>query len=254
MPQNATTAPLPVLAQAPVPAPAQAPTAPAAPAAPGVPDVVPNGADPAAVLRGFRAQREELGEQLETLEEQRQEISQEILQARNQGLDVNGLQTRLGEIDKRIVSVDQQIAAADMNLARASAVPGAIAPEPKVVYRDNGDDEAAAFFGGVSFVLVLMVPYVMLRRWRARRRGAAATPVPAESNDRLRSIEQSVEAIAVEMERIGEGQRFMSRFFTERGGISALAEGAAQPVPVGSAAPGAPGAQGRERVPQAPPR
>jgi hypothetical protein len=33
----------------------------------------------------------------------------------------------------------------------------------------------------------------------------------------LTHLEQSVDAVAIEVERIGEGQRFMTRFFTENG-------------------------------------
>ena len=222
------------------PTPAQAPSAPASADAPP-PTLGPaqmeaalrtaGASDPTAVLRGFRAQREELGEQLETLEEQRQEISQEMLQARNQGMDATGLQNRLVEIDKRIVSVDQQIAAADLEVARATAVPGAVAPEPREApVNRGGDDDAENLVGGFVLAWAIVLPIWAYRRWRRRRLVHATPAVAAESGDRLRSIEQSVEAIAMEMERIGEGQRFMSRLFTERGGISALGEGAAQPV------------------------
>ena len=100
-------------------------------------------------------------------------------------------------------------------------------------------DEEGAFVGGFAFCLALMVPYLLWRRRRRQKRGPA---IAAPADERLRSIEQSVEAIAVEMERIGEGQRFMSRLFTERGGISALGEGTAQPV----------GVPARERTPQTP--
>ena len=199
-------------------------------------------ADPQVVLGGLRAQREELGEQLRSAENLRESIVQDIRQSREQGLDLSGLNTRLAEVDKRIASIDQQIAAAELEVARATAVPGAIPPEPRVVYRNSGDEEGA-FFGGFAFALALMVPYLLWRRRRRQKRGPALA-APADTAERLRSIEQSVEAIAVEMERIGEGQRFMSRLFTERGGISALAEGAAQPVPVPA----------RERAPQTPSR
>ena len=229
--------------QTPAAAPA-APPAPGTPAAPPPPAVQVIGVDmmdPSVVLRGFRAQREELGEQLESATELRASIVQEIARSREQGIDIAGLQTRLAEVDKRIASIDQQIASADLEVARATAVRGAIVQEPHVrVVHDGGEERG--FAGGVAFTLALMVPYVLWRR-RRRRLHTGATPIPADTNDRLRAIEQTVDAIAVEMERIGEGQRFMSRLFTERGGASGLAEGAAQPVPVP-----------RERAPQTPSR
>lgn len=219
------------------------PPPPAAPQAPPSPDfvrvTVGDIGDPQAILRGFRAQRDELGEQLRSAENLRESIVEDIRQSREQGLDLTGLNNRLAEVDKRIASIDQQIASAELEVARATAVPGAIPQEPKVVYRNGGGDEEGAFAGGFAFCLALMVPYLLWRRRRRQKRGPA---IAAPADERLRSIEQSVEAIAVEMERIGEGQRFMSRLFTERGGLSALGEGAAQPV----------GVPARERTPQTP--
>lgn len=56
----------------------------------------------------------------------------------------------------------------------------------------------------------------------ARRRSiqaprlSAAGAVPPELSSRLTHLEQSLDAIAVEVERVGEGQRFMARLFDER--------------------------------------
>jgi hypothetical protein len=58
-------------------------------------------------------------------------------------------------------------------------------------------------------------------------------PVPTEIRDRLEQLGQSVESIALEVERIGEGQRFMTKVMTESG--RALGAGAAQPIPVAQA-------------------
>lgn len=58
------------------------------------------------------------------------------------------------------------------------------------------------------------------RRYARRiwRRGGSVIPaLPREFTDRLTHLEQSVDAVAIEVERIGEGQRFMTRFFTENG-------------------------------------
>jgi len=44
----------------------------------------------------------------------------------------------------------------------------------------------------------------------------------------LLRMEQALEATAVEVERIGEGQRFLTRLFTEGEGVRPLGSGAAQ--------------------------
>ena len=46
-----------------------------------------------------------------------------------------------------------------------------------------------------------------------------ARPLPAEDPERLKRIEQAVDAMAIEVERISEGQRFVTRLLAERSSI-----------------------------------
>jgi hypothetical protein len=66
-------------------------------------------------------------------------------------------------------------------------------------------------------VLALGVPFVraLTRRWE---REQARTAVPPEVVARLERIEQAVDAVAVEVERISEGQRFTTKLLSERVG------------------------------------
>ncbi len=70
----------------------------------------------------------------------------------------------------------------------------------------------------VSFaavVIVLGIPMVRaFARWLDRR--TAAPVVSAPVLQRLDRIEQAVETVAVEMERMGEGQRFAAKLLAER--------------------------------------
>jgi len=47
-----------------------------------------------------------------------------------------------------------------------------------------------------------------------------APALPAESGERLERIEQGMDAIAIEVERVSEGQRFVTRLLSERGGAA----------------------------------
>lgn len=90
----------------------------------------------------------------------------------------------------------------------------------------------------VHVVLLLAGAYLVW--WLVPMRYARPLrPLPRELTDRLTQLEQSVDAVAIEVERIGEGQRFMARFFTERGTPHAPGEGAAEPTEnkAGEAAP-----------------
>ena len=66
---------------------------------------------------------------------------------------------------------------------------------------------------------------------RFGRTGESADPdAPGEFTDRLTNLEQSVDAVAIEIERIGEGQRFMTNFFAEKGVPRSPDAGAGEPT------------------------
>jgi hypothetical protein len=56
------------------------------------------------------------------------------------------------------------------------------------------------------------------------------TAVPHELTERLEAMGQAVESIAIEVERIGEGQRFLTRVMSDKG--KSLGAGTAEPIPV----------------------
>lgn len=67
------------------------------------------------------------------------------------------------------------------------------------------------------------------RIWK--RAGRPSSPeMPADMTDRLSRMEQAIDAVAVELERVGEGQRYVTRVFGES--QRALGGGAAEPVAV----------------------
>ncbi len=73
----------------------------------------------------------------------------------------------------------------------------------------------AAF--GVGIVLTLVVGRLRAR-FRRRRGGLQRQGAVAAVDDpRIERLTQAVDAIAVEVERIGEGQRFVTRLLAEPG-------------------------------------
>jgi len=81
---------------------------------------------------------------------------------------------------------------------------------------DEGIVIPIAFFITV-IVLSIAIPLVRAlgRKWE---REAARPELPSDVAQRLTRIEQAVDAVAVEVERISEGQRFTTRLLAERGG------------------------------------
>jgi seryl-tRNA synthetase len=189
-----------------------------------------------AVYQGFRAQRRELGNQLERLNQTREEISENLQTPGIADADKKGLEQRLASVDERIAALDKQIVEADAQIARAIAVPGAAIemPEPR-----HGSDDDGIYVLSTIFVFAVLMPLAVAYARRIWRRSAQViTTFPKEVSDRLVRVEQAVEATALEVERIGEGQRFMTKLFTEGPGAASLAGRQPERIPAG------PGSQG----------
>lgn len=67
-----------------------------------------------------------------------------------------------------------------------------------------------------AFLLMLPLVLALARRIWVRGGAAARPVVDLESSPRFRQLEEAIEAIAIEVERIGEGQRFATRLLSER--------------------------------------
>ena len=61
---------------------------------------------------------------------------------------------------------------------------------------------------------------VPIARAYARRLESKPSAIPPEVSARLERIEQAVDAIAIEMERVSEGQRFTTKLLAERAGAT----------------------------------
>ncbi len=59
---------------------------------------------------------------------------------------------------------------------------------------------------------------VGISRWLGAKSRAAPPAVSSGVDERLQRIEQAVDAIAVEMERVSEGQRFTTKLLADRAG------------------------------------
>ena len=87
--------------------------------------------------------------------------------------------------------------------------------------------EKMIFSGFVLVVLAAVVIVYPLMRAFARRLEGRARPAEAldiVSSERLQRIEQAIDAMAIEIERISEGQRFTTRLLAERANAPASLE------------------------------
>ena len=79
------------------------------------------------------------------------------------------------------------------------------------------DEDIIAIVGFFTTAIVISIgiPLVrgLVRRWD---RQGAQPALPADTTARLERIEQAIDAMAVEVERISEGQRFVTRLMSDQ--------------------------------------
>ena len=79
------------------------------------------------------------------------------------------------------------------------------------------DPGIVVMLGTVSVATVMVVRVIAgtIIKLRQSAPRSAEVPHPAMSEDRMARLEASVEAIAIEVERISEGQRFTTKLLSE---------------------------------------
>ena len=192
----------------------QAPTT-ASPISPTAP-VLAGGGSPSAsaVYEALRHANNVLREQRRELEGQRRQLTNDIERSDN-AISQKGIEQRIGTVDQRLAAIDKQIADNEALVAKAAAVPGAVVEQPPPPPRPGPPEEAYAL--GAFFVFIVGLPLSIAYARRIWRRSAVAiSKMPQEIYDRFARVDQSLDAIAIEVERIGEGQRFLMRMQAEQ--------------------------------------
>lgn len=84
----------------------------------------------------------------------------------------------------------------------------------------------------IVFTIFVLCPIAVAVARSIWKRGTPAktTALPADTTQRLERMEQAMDSIAIEIERVSEGQRFVTKLMAERG--TALGAGPAEPVAV----------------------
>jgi hypothetical protein len=165
-------------------------------------------------VNALKSQRSELSDQLISAASRRHELSMELRSAAA-GPDRAGLEQRIGVLDKRIVQLESDIASTGRQL---SAAPLDVIGSAEA---SNGDDipQNVAAMGGAFIALILFPLTIVLARnlWKRGTRSITVAPklLAGDAGQRLERLEQGMDAIAIEIERVAEGQRFVTRLLSE---------------------------------------
>lgn len=194
------------------------PTSPATTGAPqsGESQVVPSPSGPFTAREMYDAaqvHRRVIRDQLNRTENSRDELARELRQPTVGGADRTGLEEQLKAVDARILQLREELAQAEQREAQAAAVPGSTARSPLEVNQNRFETVlAVSTFVTIALALPLVIAYAR-RIWKKTNITMTMTP---ELERRMDTIERAVESTAVEVERIGEGQRFVTQLLASR--------------------------------------
>ena len=171
------------------------------------------------------ATRDELSNQLISANGRRADLHRQLSSARV-GPDQSGIEARISQLDSRIIQIESDIALSGRALYSA---PSYLRQTTSTgVPRPFGKPNAGQVTG-ISIVAILAIGLPLsigIMRLALRRATHAPAPqIPKDVSDRLERMEQGIDAIAVELERVGEGQRFVTQLMSERAKKAALPEG-----------------------------
>jgi len=211
------------------------------PSAIQVPTPVVNHAATTQTLESLQAQIAEQGQQLGVLQAQRRVVQNQLNTA--PGAARNALDAQLQALDAQIGKLQVDMAGTRAQFAGRLGIPtervglnGRVTypTVPDFGFRRGPDPDAVV---GMSFALAIALPRSIAyarRIWKGKPTAAAATESVGPRLDRL---EQAVDAIAIEIERVAEGQRFVTKVLADRPVVvQPQPQPAADPLPRESAA------------------
>ncbi len=160
-------------------------------------------------IDGIREQRGELSDQLISATGRRDELAKELVNAT--GANREGIEARIRLLDARILRIEADIASTGELLATSYAQ----VPPTGNPFRANRMDMTAISIVFTMFVLG-PIAFAMARSIWKRASGPKQNAVlDRDNNERLQRLESAVDAIAIEMERVSEGQRFVTKLLAD---------------------------------------
>ncbi len=213
-----------------------------APAPPATPQVVVRGQGPPTVIRtpqitvspggegtpGFtltmprtardidalKARREELSNQLQSVDGRRSKVMSQLKQT-SDPTAIKGLQDRLSLLDSRQLQLETDIQLTGEQLTSPAAGMLATTSAGPLAFGLGPSQVMTLSVLSVLFIFFPLAIGAARAIWRRSSRPGPAPAVFVESAQRLERLEASVDAIAIEIERISEGQRFVTKLLSE---------------------------------------
>lgn len=162
-----------------------------------------------AEIEALRDARSELSSQLISATGRRDDFVEQLKEAT--GVNRAGLEERIKLLDARILGIETEIARTGQQLSNSIAQN----PLPDTPFNVRADPTAIS----VVFTIFVLAPIALAFARMIWRRASSAKAPPSsfekENAERMLRLEQAVESIAIEVERVSEGQRFVTKLLSE---------------------------------------
>lgn len=153
----------------------------------------------------MREQAEQMRQQADQMRKQAEDIREEVQRATQEALRQARAEGRVIRVPVPPMPPGQESHTSVPPWQRNEAIP------PEVV------DIVGMLTFGTAAVLILR-PLMRAFANRFERRGTPPATLPAEVSAHMERLEQAIEAVAIEVERISEGQRYTTKLLAERAG------------------------------------
>jgi hypothetical protein len=169
-------------------------------------------------VEALRIKLNDLREELQDAASRRRTTSEQLRSSDNRAAP--GLEQRMAVLDARIVRIEKDISTAGEQLRNAT--PQALVearenmPDPAVI-ADRISNDIVPIVAIIS--VFFLAPFaITISRFIWKRSTPRPRPalVDQATQQRLEQLQQSVDTIAIEVERISEGQRFVTRLLSEK--------------------------------------
>lgn len=184
-------------------------------------------------LDALKASREELSTQLQSVDGRRTKLINQLKQTTDPTA-TKGLQDRLALLDARQLQLESDLQQTGQQLS--SAAGGLLASTSAApVFAGLAPGQVLAL--SIVFVVCVLGPLAIgfaRTLWKRSSRPALPPAVFNEAAQRLERLEAAVDTIAIEIERISEGQRFVTKLLSESQPATMLGAGQRSAEPVRS--------------------
>ncbi|HEX9563276.1 MAG TPA: hypothetical protein VF981_04865 [Gemmatimonadaceae bacterium] len=182
-------------------------------------------------LDAIRDRRNDISRQLTSAVDRRNELAGELEDA-PPGTE-QGVLARIQLLDARVLQIERDMEMTGQQLRTGMTVDNGVALVAPVERFGGMSEETVAILGtsfSVFFLLPIAIGFMRLM-WRRGKRAASVQQSP-EQAARLQRLEEAVDAVALEIERVGESQRYQAKVLAEANLMPALVAGrqAAEPV------------------------